>query len=113
MAHTLAHIHDHCVDVATRNFPLTADLSIKFSDFSESTPLPLHTNMHTADDSGYSIHTDIGQFDSVMFEVITGTLYKFGLYKDEPFEPITATWPQREDLPETKNIWIGSIIEIC
>lgn len=116
MAYTLSHIHDRRVivaDIATRNFLLAADLSVKFSDFSESTLLPLHTNMETADDSGYSIYTDIGQLGSVMFEVVTGTPCKFDLYKDKPFEPATATWPQREDLPETKGIWLGSIIERC
>ncbi|KXL49035.1 hypothetical protein M433DRAFT_477584 [Acidomyces richmondensis BFW] len=116
MACTLAYIHDRRVivaDIATRNFLLAADLSVKFSDFSESTILPLHTNMQTADDSGYSIYTDIGQLGSVMFEVITGTPCKFDLYKDKPFEPVTASWPQRGDLPETEGIWLGSIIETC
>lgn len=116
MAYTRSHIHDRHVivaDIATRNFLLAADLSVKFSDFSESTLLPLHTDMETADDSGYSIYTDIGQLGSVMFEVVTGTPCKFDLYKDKPFEPVTATWPQREDLPETKDIWLGSIIERC
>jgi serine/threonine protein kinase len=116
MAHTLVHIHDRRVivaDIASRNFLLAADLSIKFSDFGESTLLPLHTNIETVDDSGYSIYTDIGQLGSVMFEVLTGTSCKFDLYKDKPFEPVKATWPQREDLPETEGIWLGSIIETC
>jgi hypothetical protein len=42
MAHTLIHIHDLCVivvDIATRNFLLAADLSVKFSDFTESSIL--------------------------------------------------------------------------
>ena len=63
MAHTLIHIHDLCVivaDIATRNFLLAADLSVKFSDFTESSILPLGTNMQNADDAGYSIYTDIG-----------------------------------------------------
>ena len=85
MAHTLARIHDRRVivaDMATRNFLLSADLSVKFSDFSESTLLPLHTDMQTADDSGYSIYTDSGQLGSVLFESgSTGTPCKFDLDK--------------------------------
>lgn len=116
MAHTLIHIHDLCVivaDIATRNFLLAADLSVKFSDFTESSILPLGTNMQNADDAGYSIYTDIGQLGAVMYEVITGKSCEFDLFKNQPAGPATAAWPRREDLPSTQNIWLGSIIETC
>jgi serine/threonine protein kinase len=116
MAHTLIHIHDLCVivaDIATRNFLLAANLSVKFSDFTESSILPLGTNMQNADDAGYSIYTDIGQLGAVMYEVITGKPCDFDLFKDQPAGPATAAWPQRGDLPSTQNIWLGSIIETC
>lgn len=116
MAHTLIHIHDLCVivaDIATRNFLLAADLSVKFSDFTESSILPLGTNMQNTDDAGYSIYTDIGQLGAVMYGVITGKPCDFDLFKNQPAGPATAAWPQREDLPSTQNIWLGSIIETC
>ena len=116
MAHALAHIHDRRVivaDIATRNFLLSSDLSIKFSDFTESSMLPLDTDMQTVDDTGYSIHTDIGQFGSVMYEVITGQMCEFDLFKGQPTGPATAAWPRREDLPNTQNIWLGTIVERC
>ncbi|MCJ1386618.1 hypothetical protein MMC17_009744 [Xylographa soralifera] len=116
MARTLIHIHDRRVivaDIAARNFLLTADLSVKFSDFSESTILPLDTNMQNADDAGYSIYTDIGQLGTVIYEVITRKPCSFDLFKNQPAGPATAAWPQREDLPSTQNIWLGSIIERC
>jgi serine/threonine protein kinase len=116
MARTLIHIHDRRVivaDVATRNFLLAADLSVKFSDFTESSILPLCTHMQNADDAGYSIYTDIGQLGAVMYEVITGKPCDFDLFKNQPAGPATAAWPRREDLPSTQNIWLGSIIEKC
>lgn len=79
MASTLARIHDRHVivaDIASRNFLLDSDLSIKFCDFTESSIMPLHVNMETADDNGYSIQTDIGQLGAVMYEVVTGTSHE-------------------------------------
>lgn len=99
--------------IFTRNFLLDADLSIKFSDFTESTILPLGTNMQDADDHGYSIYTDIGELGTVMYEVLTGKPCKFDLFKDQPPRPAIAAWPRREDLPNTENIWLGSIVDSC
>lgn len=116
MARGLIHIHDRCVivaDIASRNFLLDADLSVKYSDFTESTILPLGTDMEAADDSGFSIYTDIGDLGAVMYEVVTGNPCKFDLFKGQPSGPARAAWPQREDLPITTDIWLGSVIEKC
>lgn len=116
MARTLIHIHDLCVivaDIATRNFLLAANLSVKFLDFTESSILPLGTDMQAADDAGYSIYTDIGQLGAVMYEVVTGEPYHFDLYKGQLAGPAIAAWPRREDLPSTQDIWLDSIIETC
>ena len=58
----------HC----DRNFLLSADLHVKLSDFNQSTILPLDADMETADDSAYSIYTDIGQLGTVFNTVATG-----------------------------------------
>lgn len=116
MARTLVYAHDRRVivaDVFTRNFLLDNHLSVKLSDFTESSVLPLTTNIQTANDSGYSIFTDIGQLGAVMYEVVTGKACEFDLFKSQPPGPATATWPRREDLPSTDNIWLGYIIEKC
>ena len=116
MARTLVYIHDRRVivaDIATRNFLLDSNLSVKISDFTESSILPLTVNMQIVDDFGDSIFTDIGQLGAVMYEVITGKACKFDLFKNQPSGPATATWPDREDLPSTENIWLGYIIETC
>ncbi len=116
MARTLVYTHNRRVivaDIATRNFLLDNQLSVKLSDFTESSILPLTADMQTVDDSGYSIFTDIGQLGAVMYEVVTGKACKFDLFKDQPPGPATATWPGREDLPSTENIWLGHIIETC
>ena len=96
MACTLIHIHNLCVivtDIATWNFLFAADLSIKFSDFTESSILPLSTNMQAINNTGYSIYTNIGQLSTVMYEVITGKLCKFDLYKNQLARLATAAWP--------------------
>lgn len=70
MARTLIQIHTRRVlvgDIAPRNFLLSTDLSIAFSDFNESTILSLDTEMRTADDHGYSIYTDIDQLGAVIY----------------------------------------------
>lgn len=77
-------------DIASRNFVLDSDLSVKFCDFTESTMFPLDTCMETADDEGYSIHTDIGQLGSVMHEVVTGERCAFDFFKDVPIEVARA-----------------------
>lgn len=116
MARGLACIHDRSVivaDIASRNFLLDSDLSVKFCDFTESSVMPLHTNMETADDNGYSIQTDMGQLGAVIYEVVTGERCRFDVFKDQPPEATRATWPRRESLPNTRNLWLGSIIEKC
>lgn len=95
----------------TFSLPTTSPLS--FPDFTESTILPLDTDIETVDDNGYSIYTDIGQLGAVMYEIITGRHCDFDLFKDQRSGPAQAIWPKREDLPSTHGLWLGSIIEAC
>ena len=116
MADTLSRIHDHAVivaDIASRNFLLDSDLSVKFCDFTESSIMPLNINMETVDDNGYSIQTDIGQLGAVIYEVVTGKRCDFDLFKDLPPDATKASWPRRESLPSTHKLWLGPIIEQC
>ncbi|PGH10464.1 serine/threonine protein kinase [Polytolypa hystricis UAMH7299] len=116
VARTLAHIHDRRVivaDIASRNFLLDSDLSIKFCDFTESTKMPLDTCMETVDDEGYSIQADIGQLGAVIYEVVVGERCGCDLFKDVPPTVGRAAWPRRENLPSTQSIWLGPVIEKC
>ena len=118
MARTLAYIHDQCIivaDLASRNFLLDSDLTVKFCDFTESVMFPLggSTCIETVDDEGYSIQTDIGQLGAVMYEVVVGQRCEFDLFKDVPPEICRATWPRSENLPSTQGIWLGPVIERC
>ncbi|GFF94336.1 kinase-like protein [Aspergillus lentulus] len=113
MAHALCNIHDRSVivaDIACRNLLLDSTLAIKFCDFTESTIMPQDTDMETADDNGYSIQTDIGQLGKVIYEVVTGEHCTFDLHENYVSR---ATWPRRESLPSTEEIWLGPIIEKC
>lgn len=116
MAHTLANIHERRVlvtDIATRNFLLDADMSLKLCDFSEASVLPLQTNMETADDEGYTVAVDIGLLGVVMYEIVTGSRCEIDLYKDNDPSDGRAYWPDRRHLPSTENLWLGPVIEDC
>lgn len=113
MALALSHIHDCSVivaDIACWNILLDSDLSIKFCDFTESTIMPLDTNMETDDDNRYSIYTDIGQLGKVFYEVITRRDCGFNLHENNTSRAILL---QRDTLLSTEDIWLGLIIEKC
>lgn len=116
MARALAHIHGRRVlvaDIASRNFLLDSDLSIKFCDFTESTKFPLDTSMDAVDDVGYTVQTDIGQLGAVMYEVVTGERCEFDRFKDMTLGEGRAAWPRREVLPSLQGVWLGQAIERC
>lgn len=117
MARALEQIHDRRVlvaDIASRNFLLDSDLSLKICDFTEASVLPLDADMETIDDNGFSIQTDIGQLGAVIYEVVTGGQQcQFDLFKDNPPDDGRARWPRRDSLPSTEGLWLGAIIERC
>uniref|UniRef100_A0A093VQ04 Tyrosine-protein kinase JAK2 n=1 Tax=Talaromyces marneffei PM1 TaxID=1077442 RepID=A0A093VQ04_TALMA len=116
MSRTLSYIHEKCVlvtDIASRNFLLDSDLSVKFSDFSEASLLPLTTNMEVVDDNGYTTQIDIGLLGAVMYEIITGEKCEIDLFQYNSPTDGRAYWPKRELLPNTQDIWLGWIIEGC
>ncbi|KAJ5482932.1 hypothetical protein N7539_006378 [Penicillium diatomitis] len=116
MARTLCYIHDRRVlvaDIATRNFLLDTDLSLKICDFSEASLLPLDCNMETVDDNGFTAQIDIGLLGTVMYEVVTGSKCDVDLFKDNSPTDGRAYWPERKSLPSTQGIWLGWIIEGC
>lgn len=115
LAQTLAYVHGRCVIVAdfrSDNCLLDDQLFIKLGDFGESSLMPLDWDL-AGDDDGYSILTDLGQFGALMFEVVTGRSCKFNLMQDWKDVGDPITWPRRETLPSTKDIWLGHIIEKC
>ncbi|KAJ5456413.1 serine/threonine-protein kinase HT1 [Penicillium desertorum] len=103
MVQALEQVHDKCVlvaDIASCNFLLDSDLSIKICDFSGSSLLPIGTVMEMADDDRYSIQTDIGQLD---FDLFWGGIPMDG----------RAIWPPQDSLPSTDGLWLGPIIARC
>jgi serine/threonine protein kinase len=116
MARTLSYIHDRRVlvaDIASRNFLLDSDLSVKICDFSEASLLPLDSDIEAVDDNGYTAQIDIGLLGAVMYEVVTGNKCEIDLFKDNSPTDGRAHWPERKFLPGTRGIWIGWIIEGC
>jgi serine/threonine protein kinase len=116
MAHTMAHIHNRRVivaDIRLDNLLLDNDLAVKFADFGESTLMPLDWSLDGSDDLGCSILTDIGQFGAVIFEIVTGQSCKFDIMQDWKEVEDLPTWPRRDSLPSTSDVWLGHIIEKC
>ncbi|KIW81866.1 hypothetical protein Z517_04892 [Fonsecaea pedrosoi CBS 271.37] len=116
MAQTLAYIHQRRVivaDIRLDNLLVDDQLTIKFTDFGESTLMPLHWDLQGDDGDGYSILTDIGQFGAIMFEIVTGQRCKFDPMQDWKDAGDPTTSPRRDTLPTTSNVWLGHIIEKC
>ncbi|KAL1967208.1 hypothetical protein VTN77DRAFT_3499 [Rasamsonia byssochlamydoides] len=118
LARALVGIHDRHVLVVsffTRNLLLSADLTIKFSDFGRSIILPPDADMRTAEKYGYSVSMEIGQLGMVLYQVITGGEHRdFGfVFADNHPGPEDPVWPSRAALPETNDLWLGPLIDRC
>ncbi|KAE8377569.1 hypothetical protein BDV26DRAFT_281740 [Aspergillus bertholletiae] len=110
---TLSFIHDRCVlvaDIASQNFLLDSDLSIKLCDISEASILPLGSDMKTVDDHGFNAQIDIGLLGTVMYEIVTGEKLRVDLFKDNSPTDGRAHWPKREFLLKTTDLWLGCSI---
>jgi serine/threonine protein kinase len=116
MARTLSYIHDRRVlvaDIASRNFLLDSDLSLKICDFSEASLFPLDSNMDAVDDNGFTTQIDIGLLGAVIYEIVTGNKCEVDLFRDNSPTDGRAHWPERKSLPSTQDIWLGWIVEGC
>ncbi|BDD62129.1 hypothetical protein MAP00_007119 [Monascus purpureus] len=116
MARTLCYIHAKHVlvaDIATRNFLVDTDLSVKIADFTEASLIPLESNMETVDDNGFTTQIDVGLLGAVMYEVMTGKKCEIDLFKDNSPTDGRAHWPERKSLPSTQGLWLSWIIEGC
>ncbi|KIW35975.1 uncharacterized protein PV06_11721 [Exophiala oligosperma] len=116
LARTMAFAHTKRViicDFRLDNIVYDDDMNIRLIDFSESSLMHLEWDLKGCDKYGFSILTDIGQFGAVMFEIITGQHCSFDIYEDWQQVGDPTTWPRRETLPSTSEVWLGSIIEKC
>lgn len=112
IASTLSRIHDRrvlFVDVASRNMLIHPDGSIIFCDFGTSLIFPMETDIWKAEEFGFSYATDICELGAVVYEVVTGRqLTDFDQIAEE-----AGGWPNRDQLPSTDGVFLGSVIEAC
>jgi hypothetical protein len=116
MARTISFIHERRVlvaDIASRNFLLDSDLSLRICDFTEASLLPLDSDMEAVDENGYTTRIDIALLGTVMYEIITGTKCEVDLFMNNSPTDGRAYWPERKLLPSTEGIWLGWVIEGC
>ncbi|EXJ87641.1 serine/threonine protein kinase [Capronia coronata CBS 617.96] len=114
IAQTLAYIHDRRIilaDIRLDNFLLDKQLAIRFTDFGQSTLMPLDWDLRGCDDDGYSVMTDLGQLGAVIFEIATGQSCKFDFVQDLAGD--STSWTHRSSLPLTSAVWLGEVIEKC
>ncbi|KIW91528.1 uncharacterized protein Z519_07494 [Cladophialophora bantiana CBS 173.52] len=71
---------------------IVKDMTIVFSDSTESSPLEPGCDTLNTDDNDSSIHIDIGQLGAVMYEATTGDKSYSDLFKDQPQVPLRAVW---------------------
>ncbi|KAJ5666702.1 serine/threonine protein kinase [Penicillium macrosclerotiorum] len=116
MARTLEFIHSRRVlicDIACRNMLLDSQMNLRFCDFGKSKVLPMDTCMETVNLSGYSIHTDIGQLGSAIYQVVTRAFVAFLPAIPDIITNKTSRWPAKNTRPKTDGIWMGEIIDKC
>lgn len=100
-------------DIRLENIVYDDDMNLRLIDFSESSSMDPEWDLKGCDRYGCSIMTDIGQFGSVMFEMITGQHCYFDIYQDWKGVGNPTIWPRRETLPPTNEVWLGEIVEKC
>lgn len=109
-AYTIHALHQKGVihgDISTMNFLVADDNSILLIDFGES------VRLETGPDglNGFSIKTDLFQFGSLIFEIVTRQKYVFDAR--EGGEDEDQQWPKNDELPNTKGILLGELIQRC
>jgi len=114
IASALVFVHERKVifgDVRLDNCLLDQKLHVKLSDFGNSTLMSLDWDLVGADEQGYSVQTDIGQFGALIYEITTLEGCKFDLWQGSNRK--IATWPQRSSLPATEGKWLAEVMEKC
>jgi len=116
--------HVIIADIVSRNVLLSDNMSPKLCDFSDSAVLSLDSDMGQAEHYGLSAKTDIFQFGSLMYEVVTRQRYEYDLLANKEVEiqrlmvgedvwqPI-AVWPRPKDLPSINHLPLGPVILKC
>jgi serine/threonine protein kinase len=110
-------------DISSTNVLLDKQLDVKLCDLEQSGLIPLSENMASAVDNGASVQTDIFQFGSLVFEIVSRERFEYNLFDNEEvhrqapssegyWEPCPE-WPSIDTLPVTKDLHFGSVVWKC
>ncbi|KAJ5636956.1 uncharacterized protein N7484_010269 [Penicillium longicatenatum] len=107
-AYIIRRVHERRVlvaDIATRNLLLEESLSLQMCDFTESVIVPNDEDMANL--------FDIARFGSMMYEITSGSRYKFYVVPeietdlaDDPESKTFMAWPTADKLPNTNNVFL-------
>lgn len=127
LAETVCYVHSRFIviaDLTSRNVLLDKEMSLRLCDFSDAGVMPPCTDMSKAQHYGLSVKTDIFQFGSLMYEILTRKSFSYDLLANKYVEAqrlesgdedwqASAIWPRPEDLPKTDQFYLGYIVLRC
>lgn len=111
-------------NIASKNVLLDKDMNVQLCDFSDSAAIPLGSDISQAVHYGLSVKTNIFQFGSLMYEVLTRNAFNYDLLvnKDVDAQKLqcgnedwqaSAVWTRTEDLPSTKRLLLRHVVLRC
>lgn len=116
IAAAIAYAHSRNVivgDIRSQNILIDDDESAKLCDFTDSAVLSPNIDISKEVRDGSSVLTDVFQFGSLVYEVISGKRWNFDLFRPEVPGKELPNWPEVSQLPAVQDLDYGTLIFKC